>query len=171
MTAEQIVFFVIATITVVASLGMVSVASVFHAALLMVITFIGIAALYMVMGVGFMGVIQVLIYVGAITVLMIFAIMLTPRVMQREGPSRFTKQWPYAALLASGLLVLLVPPLIYTPWPVQKDLSLGVRDYAVELGIAFMNPGPNGYLLVFWLTAALLLVALIGAIVIAREDA
>ena len=170
MTAEQIVFFVIATITVVASLGMVSVASVFHAALLMVITFIGIAALYMVMGVGFMGVIQVLIYVGAITVLMIFAIMLTPRVMQREGPSRFTKQWPYAALLASGFLVLLVPQLIYTPWPVQKDLSLGVRDYAVELGIAFMNPGPNGYLLVFWLTAALLLVALIGAIVIARED-
>ena len=170
MTAEQIVFFVIATITVVASLGMVSVASVFHAALLMVITFIGIAALYMVMGVGFMGVTQVLIYVGAITVLMIFAIMLTPRVMQREGPSRFTKQWPYAALLASGLLVLLVPPLIYTPWPVQKDLSLGVRDYAVELGIAFMNPGPDGYLLVFWLTAALLLVALIGAIVIARED-
>ena len=171
MTAEQIVFFVIATMTVVASLGMVSVASVFHAALLMVITFIGIAALYMVMGVGFMGVIQVLIYVGAITVLMIFAIMLTPRVMQREGPSRFTKQWPYAALLASGLLVLIVPQLIYTPWPVQKDLSLGVRDYAVELGIAFMNPGPNGYLLVFWLTAALLLVALIGAIVIAREDA
>ena len=171
MTAEQIVFFVIATMTVVASLGMVSVASVFHAALLMVITFIGIAALYMVMGVGFMGVIQVLIYVGAITVLMIFAIMLTPRVMQREGPSRFTKQWPYAALLASGLLVLIVPQLIYTPWPVQKDLSLGVRDYAVELGIAFMNPGPDGYLLVFWLTAALLLVALIGAIVIAREDA
>ena len=170
MTAEQIVFFVIATITVVASLGMVSVASVFHAALLMVITFIGIAALYMVMGVGFMGVIQVLIYVGAITVLMIFAIMLTPRVMQREGPSRFTKQWPYAALLASGFLVLLVPQLIYTPWPVQKDLSLGVRDYAVELGIAFMNPGPDGYLLVFWLTAALLLVALIGSIVIARED-
>ena len=170
MTAEQIAFFVIATITVVAAMGMVSVASVFHAALLMVITFIGIAALYMVMGVGFMGVIQVLIYVGAITVLMIFAIMLTPRVMQREGPSRFTKQWPYAALLASGFLVLLVPQLIYTPWPVQKDLSLGVRDYAVELGIAFMNPGPNGYLLVFWLTAALLLVALIGAIVIARED-
>ena len=169
MTAEQIVFFVIATITVVASLGMVSVASVFHAALLMVITFIGIAALYMVMGVGFMGVIQVLIYVGAITVLMIFAIMLTPRVMQREGPSRFTKQWPYAALLASGFLVLLVPQVIYTPWPVKDD-SLGVRDYAVELGIAFMNPGPDGYLLVFWLTAALLLVALIGSIVIARED-
>ena len=56
-----------------------------------------------------------------------------------------------------------------TPWPV-KDQALGVKDYAVELGLAFMNPGPDGYLLIFWLTAALLLVALIGAIVIARED-
>lgn len=170
MTAEQIVFFIIATITVVAALGMVSVASVFHAALLMVLTFLGIAALYMVMGVGFMGVIQVLIYVGAIAVLMIFAIMLTPKVMQVEGRSRYTKQWPYAAMLASGFLVVLVPPLMATPWPVQKDGELGVRDYAVELGMAFMDPGANGYLLVFWLTAALLLVALIGSIVIARED-
>lgn len=169
MTIEQVVFFILATITVVAGLGMVSVASVFHAALLMVVTFLGIAGLYMVMGVGFMGVIQVLIYVGAITVLMIFAIMLTPRVMQSEGVSRFTKQWPYAAILASGFVVLLVPPLIETPWPV-KDQALGVKDYAVELGLAFMNPGPDGYLLIFWLTAALLLVALIGAIVIARED-
>lgn len=169
MTIEQVVFFILATITVVGGLGMVSVASVFHAALLMVVTFIGIAGLYMVMGVGFMGVIQVLIYVGAITVLMIFAIMLTPHVMRIEGQSRFTKQWPYAAILASGFVVLIVPPLIETPWPV-KDQVLGVKDYAVELGLAFMNPGPDGYLLIFWLTAALLLVALIGAIVIARED-
>ena len=170
MTAEQIVFWIIATITVVAALGMVSVGTVFHAALLMVLTFIGIAALYMLMGAGFMGIIQVLIYVGAIAVLMIFAIMLTPEVMRTEGPSRFTAQWPIAAVLASGLLVVLVPPLLSTPWPVKNEVLDETRNYAVELGMAFMSPEASGYLLPFWLAAAFLLVALVGAIVIARED-
>ncbi len=148
---------------------MVAVASVFYAALLMVLAFLGIAALYMIMGVGFMGVIQVLIYVGAIAVLMIFAIMLTPEVMRHDGPSRYTAQWPIAGLLASGLAILLVPQVYLAPWPVRSETA-GVRNYPVELGTAFMDAGPNGYLIAFWLTAALLLVALIGAIVIAREE-
>ncbi len=170
MSAEQVVFWIMATITVVAALGMVTVGTVFHAALLMVLTFIGIAALYMLMGAGFMGIIQVLIYVGAIAVLMIFAIMLTPESMRTEGPSRFTAQWPIAAVLASGLLVVLVPPILSTPWPVKNEALDETRNYAVELGMAFMSPEASGYLLPFWLAAAFLLVALVGAIVIARED-
>jgi NADH:ubiquinone oxidoreductase subunit 6 (subunit J) len=102
---------------------------------------------------------------------MIFAIMLTPESMRTEGTSRFTAQWPIAAVLASGLLVVLVPPILSTPWPVKNDVPLDeARNYAVELGMAFMSPEASGYLLPFWLAAAFLLVALVGAIVIARED-
>jgi NADH:ubiquinone oxidoreductase subunit 6 (subunit J) len=167
MTGEQVAFFFIAAVTVIAALGMVSVASVFHAALLMVLTFTGIAGLYIVLGAGFLGIIQILIYVGAIAVLMIFAIMLTPRVMLQGNQSRFTGQWPLAAILVSLLLILIGGQILAIPWPVTQ-VAPGLRDYAAELGLAFMDPGR--YLLPFWVVAVLLLVALVGAIVIARED-
>ncbi|MDQ4076208.1 MAG: NADH-quinone oxidoreductase subunit J [Chloroflexota bacterium] len=171
MTWEQVAFFFFATLTILAALGMVGVASVFHAALLMIVAFIGIAALYMVMGAGFLGVIQILVYVGAIAVLMLFALMLTPRVMQQDDRSRYTAQWPVAALLAAAFVVLLATQLLDTPWSlatVGPVLPGEFRDYAAELGLAFMNP--DGYLLPFYVAAVLLLVALVGAIVIAREE-
>lgn len=169
MTGEQIAFFIVATFTVLAALGMVSVASVFHAALFMILTFLGIGALYMTMGAGFLGLIQILIYVGAIAVLVLFAIMLTPRVMQREGQTRYTSQWPIAATVASGLLVVLSPQLVRAPWPVIAPTT-GAREYAIEIGKAFMDPGLQGYLLPFEVASVLLLVALVGAIAIAREE-
>ncbi len=171
MTGEQIAFWFFAILTVLAALGMVGVASVFHAALLMVLAFVGIAALYMVMGAGFLGVIQILVYVGAIAVLVLFALMLTPRVMQQENRSRYTAQWPIAALLSAGLMVLLTVQLLEVPWTLAtRGLALPgeVRDYAVELGLAFMNP--DGFLLPFYVAAVMLLVALVGAIVIARDE-
>lgn len=170
MTGEQIVFFVVATFTVLMGLGMVSVNSVFHAALFMVACFTGIAALFMTLGAGFLGIIQILIYVGAIAVLMIFAIMLTPRVMSQTNQSRFTGQWPLAAALAAGLVVLLTGPILGTPWPVAETGPGTNREYALEIGQAFMDAGANGYLLPFEIASVLLLVALVGAIVIARED-
>jgi NADH-quinone oxidoreductase subunit J len=169
MTGEQVVFFIVATFTVVMGLGMVSVHSVFHAALFMVACFTGIAALFITLGAGFLGIIQILIYVGAIAVLMIFAIMLTPRVMQQTDQSRYTSQWPLAAALAMGLVLLLSGPLLGTPWPIAQE-GPGAREYAIEVGQAFMNPGLDGYLLPFEVASVLLLVALVGAIVIARED-
>lgn len=167
MTGEQIVFFILSTITVLAALGMVAVSSIFHAALLMVAVFTGIAALYILMGAGFLGIIQILIYVGAIAVLILFAIMLTPRMMRQGNQSRYTAQWPLAALLASGFAVLMVPQLLAGAWPVVAE-GPGVRDYALEIGFAFMDP--TGYLLPFEVASVLLLVALVGAIVIAREE-
>lgn len=167
MSAEQVVFFIIALVTVVAALGMVGVGSVFHAALLMILTFTGIAAFYMLLGAGFLGIIQILIYVGAIAVLMLFAIMLTPRVMNREGSTRYNRQWPVAAAAAIGLVVVLIQQVANQPWRVV-DAAPGQREYAAELGRAFMTP--DAYLLPFWVVAVLLLAALIGAIVIAREE-
>jgi NADH-quinone oxidoreductase subunit J len=175
MTLDQVVFVIIALVTVGASLLMVAVPRVFHAALAMILAFLGIGALYMQMGAGFLGVIQVLIYVGAISVLMIFAIMLTPRVMD-SAQARFTGQWPLAALMAVALMVVLVQQVVRSPFPqvVGEDAAAGTvmagRNYAVEIGMAFMDPGANGYLLPFEVASLLLLVALVGAIAIAGEE-
>jgi NADH:ubiquinone oxidoreductase subunit 6 (subunit J) len=173
MTADQVVFFIIATVTVVSSLMMVAVPRVFHAALLMILAFLGIGALYMQMGAGFLGVIQVLIYVGAIAVLMIFAIMLTPKVMD-SAQQRFTGQWPLAALLAAGLSTLLVQQIARSPFPTLGtdaiNSALTGRDYAIEIGLHFMDTGLQGYLLPFEVASLLLLVALVGAIAIAGEE-
>ncbi len=168
MSGEQIVFFVISTIIVAAALGMVAVPRVFHAALLMIVSFLGIGALYMLMGAGFLGVIQILIYVGAIAVLMIFAIMLTPRVMD-SARQRFTGQWWVAALLAAGFAVLMVQQLSRSPFPVSST-ALATRQYAIEIGQAFMDASSQGYLLPFEVASLLLLVALVGAIAIAGEE-
>lgn len=173
MTADQLIFFIIATVTVVASLMMVAVPRVFHAALLMILAFLGIGALYMQMGAGFLGVIQILIYVGAIAVLMIFAIMLTPKVMD-SAQQRFTGQWPLAALMAAGLVTVLVQQISRSPFPQVGaeaiNSALTGRDYAIEIGLAFMEPGAQGYLLPFEVASLLLLVALVGAIAIAGEE-
>lgn len=167
MTGEQIIFGLIALVTLAFGVGMVTVNSVFHAALLMIGAFAGVAALFVTLNAGFLGVVQVLIYIGAIAVLILFAVMLTPRVMaQRETRPRYTAQWPVAAMAALGLASILTLLGLQVNWPVQAQLAPPTVDYAVELGTAFMKP----YILPFWITSVVLSVALVGAIVIAREE-
>jgi NADH:ubiquinone oxidoreductase subunit 6 (subunit J) len=165
MTGEQIVFGLLALMTLGAGIGMVSVRSIFHAALLMIVTFMGVAGLFVTLNAGFLGVVQVLVYIGAIAVLVLFAIMLTPKVME-ENQSRFTEQWPVVAGMASLLALILFVVVMGTTWPVLDTLLPVPDDYAVEIGIAFMGP----YLLPFEVASVVLLVALVGAIVIAREE-
>ncbi|HBY99024.1 MAG TPA: NADH-quinone oxidoreductase subunit J [Chloroflexi bacterium] len=167
MTGEQIIFGLIALVTLAFAAGMVTVNSVFHAALLMIGAFGGVAALFVTLNAGFLGVVQVLIYVGAIAVLVLFAVMLTPRVMaQQDTRPRYTPQWPLAAIIAVLLTGVLVIIGITVNWPVQAQFAPATADYAVELGKAFMGP----YILPFEVASVVLLVALVGAIVIAREE-
>lgn len=167
MTGEQIIFGLISLVTLAFAVGMVTVNSVFVAALLMIGAFGGVAALFVTLNAGFLGVVQVLIYVGAIAVLILFAVMLTPRVMaQHETRSRYTAQWPLAATIVVLLVGVLVSMSLGVNWPVQEQLSPATVDYAVELGKAFMGP----YILPFEVAGVVLLVALVGAIVIAREE-
>lgn len=190
MTGEQVIFGLIALITLGFAIGMVTINSVFHAALLMIGAFGGVAALFVTLNAGFLGVVQVLIYIGAIAVLILFAVMLTPRVMDQEETrrgltsyrpsgsfateylpveeqrSRFSGQWPLAALMAAGLAGILAVVSMGAGWHVKDDLATNPVDYAVELGRAFMGP----YILPFEVASVVLLVALIGAIVIAREE-
>ena len=166
MTIEQILFWVISFFMLGCAVMMVTTRSILVAALWMIGAFAGIAGLFVMLGAGFLGIVQVLVYIGAIAVLVLFAIMLTPHVMgEEQGGPRYTSQWPLVGLMAAGLAGLLVALVQGANWPIVEEFA-PAQDYALVLGRAFMTE----YVLPFEVASVVLLVALIGAIVIAREE-
>lgn len=132
-----------------------------HAVIWMVIAMLGIAGLYLTLSADFIAVVQVLIYVGAISVLMLFAIMLTPRAERdnAEGSLRIP------AIAAAFLLaVAMVYVAIDTDWGAVQGAP--VEEQARIIGESLINE----YVLPFEIGAVLLTAALVGAIALARED-
>jgi NADH-quinone oxidoreductase subunit J len=132
-----------------------------HAVLFLILSFVGVAGLYITLSADFVAVTQILIYAGAIAVLMIFAVMLTPR-SSRDNAGNYL-QLP--ALLLSGLFVAGITfVVIQTDW---RDVSRGPFDStAVAIGNALLSP----FVLPFEIASVLLVAAMIGAIVLVRED-
>src|SRR5512139_3066092 len=107
MLMQQVIFIILAAVTLGAAIMTVTTPSMFRAALWLVLAFFGIAGIFILLHAEFLAVAQVLIYVGAISTLIIFAIMLSHGVMNRTQP-RFNEQWGivggFAALLFVGLI-------------------------------------------------------------------
>ncbi len=167
MTAEQILFLITAAVMLVAAVRVVTTRNLVHAALWLIVTLFGAAILFAMLRAGFMAVIQVVVYIGAIAILFIFAVMLTRREMRDRGP-QLNSGWWLAAILAvltfGGLVILLggwsdvarVAP----PYPSEFD--------AVQaLGRALVSP--QAFVLPFEVASVLLLAALIGAVYIAFQ--
>ena len=165
----MIIFFVLSALTLVAGIMVVTVKNIIHASLWLIASFFGVGALYLLMEAEFIAVVQVLIYVGAISILVLFAIMLT-RHVTGEGVRQLYQRWWVALLVAGGLFAaLIVPTVLNYQWTTVQPTAAGqptVISTTRELGTAFMRE----YLLPFELASVLLLVALIGAIVIAFEE-
>ena len=113
MLFQDIVFWVLSVLAIGASLGVVLVKDLFRAALLLVVVFIAVAGFFVLLSAEFLAVVQVLIYAGAIAILIIFAIMLTRDVQHGNLPNRF--QIP-AATLAAVLLAVMVAVAVDTKW-------------------------------------------------------
>lgn len=164
----MIIFLLISALVLGSALAVVMVKNLIHSALWLIATFFGVGALYLLMEAEFIAVVQVLVYVGAISILILFAIMLT-RHVTGEGERQLYQRWWVALLVSAGLFgLLLVPTLRNYAWKTlvpQEGQFTGIAS-AQELGRAFMSE----YLLPFELASVLLLVALIGAIVIAFEE-
>jgi NADH-quinone oxidoreductase subunit J len=125
---------------------------------------VGVAGFYVLLEAEFLAMIQILVYVGAISILIIFAIMLSRRLMSPDFRAS-NEQWLWALVAAVALFAILVIVLIQVDWPVaQAEVPSGTL---VELGKALVDPGQ--YLLVFEVASVLLLVALVGAVIVARE--
>jgi NADH-quinone oxidoreductase subunit J len=169
MTPLQVVFILIAVVTLASAVLVVSSRKMLHAALWLIMALFGVAALFAVLQAGFFAVIQVVVYIGAIAILIIFAIMLTRRVMEDIGP-QVNRSWPFAAFAMLLLLVGLVAAI--GGW---SGFQTALPDYTAEaqnasvaqLGMALVSA--DAYVLPFEAASVLLLSALIGAIFVAWE--
>ena len=133
MLFQDIVFWFLAVLTIVAALGVVLVKDLFRAALLLVLVFIAVAGFFVLLSAEFLAAVQVLIYAGAISILIIFAIMLTRDVQRGNLPNRL--QIP-AATLSALLLAGLVVVAVETEWnlfsAVEEDRAQAVQTSAVR---------------------------------------
>lgn len=168
--AEWGVFGVLSVITLGGGLGVAINRNLFHSALFLVVSLFGVAGLYVMLAAPFLAAIQVLVYIGAIVILIIFAIMLTRRLMGiREVPNR---QWPLA-LGAAGIAFLVVAFILIlassgnNPLIVRAPVGSITGESIKDLGRALVDP--NQYALPFIVASVLLEAAMVGAIVVARE--
>ena len=158
----QVAFFVMAAIALVGAFLAVSLRNLVRAALGLILSFMGVAGLYFILEAEFIGVIQILIYVGAISILILFAIMLT-RGLMTSTASAENSQWVGAAFIALLMFAILFFVAFGTNWPSAPAAS--ISDLMPKLGTELVTT----YLLPFEAVSLLLLAALVGAIVIARE--
>jgi NADH-quinone oxidoreductase subunit J len=167
MTAEQIIFIVVAAVTLGAGISVVTSRNLIHSALWLILTLFGVAIFYVLLDAGFFAVIQVIIYIGAIAILFIFAAMLTRRVMQDTGPQSNTNWW-LGALIATLLFASITVVLInWSGFTTTQSALADPGGRIVQLGLALVSP--DQYLLPFELASILLVAAMIGAIFVAGE--
>lgn len=165
MTAEQIIFLLTGVLIVLSAVMVVSTPKLLHAALWLVVVLFGVAILYAILQAGFLAVVQVVVYIGAIAILFIFAVMLTRRELRDKGPQTRSNWWLPAllgSLILAGLvfLILGVPGVNRTPAALPEGFD-GVR----VLGLALVSP--EAYVLPFEVASILLLAALVGAVYVA----
>lgn len=158
----DILFWILAVIAVAAALAVVILKDIFRAALSLVLLFIIIAGVYIMLNADFLAIVQILVYVGAVSILIIIGIMLT---QDTAKGNQFGKFRIAAFLVGSLLLVLLVFTTLSTPFVISNLAPL--EPTAGFLGEKLFGMG--GYLLPVELTAILLLTAILGAIVLMRD--
>lgn len=164
-TIQQVIFLALAAFTAVGALVVALAPNLYHNALGLIMSFFGAAGIYALLEAEFLAVSQVLVYVGAISTLITFAIMLT-RGMMFGRTSRYNSQLLPVAITTSLLFLVLVGLLVNVPWP-NDPQALGDGEAIIaNLGELFVTT----YLIPFELMAVMLLVALAGAIMLARDD-
>jgi NADH-quinone oxidoreductase subunit J len=163
MDVSTAVFYLIALITV-GSAAMVAFSpNIIYSAFSLLGTFMGVAGLYIFLGADFVSAVQVLIYVGGILVLILFAVMLTHRITDVQITNRSAGTIP--ALIVVGVLAyLLIDTALETPWIKAKQIVYEAT--AAKIGDLFLYT----YLLPFELASLVLLAAMIGAVVLSRKE-
>ncbi|MEK6600421.1 MAG: NADH-quinone oxidoreductase subunit J [Candidatus Binatota bacterium] len=163
MDLATAIFYFVAAVTV-GSAAMVAFSrNIIHSAFSLLGTFAGVAGIYVFLGADFVAAVQVLIYVGGILVLILFAVMLTHRITDVQITNRSVGRIP--ALVVVGIFVfLLVQTIRETPW--QKAKEIVYAPTTAKIGDLFLE----NYLLPFELASLVLLAALIGAVFLSRKE-
>ena len=156
----SIVFWILAVVGIGSALGVILLKDLFRAALFLVVAFLTMAGLFVTLSADFVAVVQVLIYAGAISILMIFAILLTGQV-QRGNPSNRLQAG--AGFLGVLLIVTFAVVFLNTNWRLSGEAAPDSTTAALA-NVLF-----DGFVLPFEIASVLLLAAIIGSIVLARE--
>jgi NADH-quinone oxidoreductase subunit J len=157
-----IIFGLSSLITLGAALAVVTNKNILHSAFYLILAFVGVASIYVLLEAPFIAVVQVMIYIGAIAILIIFAIMLTRRILS-EDLIQQNSQWIWSALGAAGLFLILGWIVYSIKWPVIQQAV--PEDTITILGQELLG----AYVVPFEIASVLLLAALVGSIIIGRE--
>ena len=159
MTTSLVLFYLAGALTLGGAVGVVGSRNIVHAALFLLASLMGVAGIYLMVFAEFLALVQVLIYGGAIIIVVLFALMLT-RLQEFSGPME-NPQWPLAAVAGLVLFGVIAAAITRTGTPAATERSgPGVEEIGLSLFTQWAIP--------FEVASVLLLVALVGAIVIAR---
>lgn len=163
---ESLVFYGIAALILGSALGVVCSRNIMHSALFLVLCFLGIAACFLELQAGFLGMMQILIYGGAVSVLIIFAVMLVMNERsENTNPDHGEVSVKILALLVSGgIFSMLALAIRYSSYGI-------VNSSAPSDGMGVLASMMMGnYVIAFELAAVLLLIAVVGAIIISKGE-
>lgn len=154
-------FYIVGMVTLLGAIGVVTTRNVVHAALFLLTSLAGVAGVFVLLYAEFLALVQVLIYGGAIIIVVLFALMLTRQ--GDETGSLDSPQKPLAAVAGMAALGVLITTIVVNKWPPSVDPEpVGFEKLGATLFTQWAVP--------FEIASVLLLVALIGAIVIARPE-
>ena len=163
MDISTAVFYLIAIITVGSAAVVAFSRNIIYSAFSLLGTFAGVAGLYVFLGADFVAGVQLLIYVGGILVLILFAVILTHRITDVEITNRAAGRVP-GLLIVGVFLVILIQTIRETPWVRVKEVAH--QPTTAKIGDLFLE----NYLLPFELASLVLLAAMIGAVVLSRKE-
>ncbi len=157
-------FYVMAAVAIVAALKMVTTANVVHAALYLLVVLSAVAGTYVILGAEFAAVTQILVYLGAVMVLLLFGVMLTRAKLGKEEDLDHDQRW-VGALVAAAMMAVMS----YSLWEAFDTQTLPI-DQTPQTTQQVADQIFSTYIVPFEALSVLLLAALIGAIVVARRD-
>ncbi|TLS35822.1 NADH-quinone oxidoreductase subunit J [Pseudalkalibacillus caeni] len=163
MSGELLAFFILSLIAIAGGVMMLNLTKVVHMVIALVFTFLAIAGLYVLLSAEFVAVVQVLIYSGAITIIMLFGIMLTRHDDRTEAKTGKGRQWLVLASVIAFFAIMFYG---------IRNLSLGEQATTLhvknteQIGMLLYSK----FVIPFELVSIVLLVALVGAIILAKRD-
>jgi len=159
---SQIAFIVFSILAIGGAIGVVTARRLFHSALYLILTLFAVTGYYVLLSAGFLAAVQLMVYVGAVAILILFAIMFSRQGMSTQQTQR-NHQWWGSLIFAAVLLVVLIIAVNTVDWPLSSDTP--APDTVTQLGLSLLGT----YLIPFLAIGVLLSVALIGAVILARE--
>ncbi len=163
MTLADLPFYLLAAITLISAAGVAFSPNIVHSAFSLMGTFLGVAGLYAMLAADFVAVVQVLVYVGGILVLLLFAVMLTHRISDVRISNRSVGVVPSLAIIVV-IATVMIKAVVSANWKTIE--VVGAKPTTYGIGNAFLNE----YVLPFELASVVLLASLIGAVVLSRKE-